>query len=160
MSAVLVAGAAGFLGSVITERLAGRPDGVVAADILDDSGDGHAVKRERAVRLKSRAGIDVHRVDLTDVSATNELLAEARPWAVVNAAVFEPGRDALSVLLTAARAMDVRLFIHLSCADLYGPADRALWRASQPSSSPISISGTCGSSGRRVGSRAGASSPS
>jgi nucleoside-diphosphate-sugar epimerase len=118
---VLIAGGAGLMGAAIAEALLSEGHEVVLADVFDDRGDGTTVKEERAARLGRHPWARVVRGDLTDPAFASKAVADARPAAVVNAALFVPGSAGVAPLANAARAAGIGCFLHLSDAALYGP---------------------------------------
>lgn len=131
MSTVLVAGAAGLLGSAVADRLLGQGDIVVGADLFDDSGDGREAKEERARIWSGHPRASLARVDLTDPLAVEALFAEKRPALVVNAARFDPAGAGCGALLTLAKASSLELFLHVSDGALYGPEPEPGRRANE-----------------------------
>ncbi len=121
MATTLVTGGCGLLGSAIVERLLGAGEAVVVADFFEDTGDGRAVKEDRAERLRAK-GADIVRVDLTSPSLLWPLFADHRPSAVVNAALFAPDGEGLRPFVAVARAAGIGFFVHLSDGALYGEA--------------------------------------
>jgi nucleoside-diphosphate-sugar epimerase len=124
-STILVAGAAGLLGSAVTRRLAGAGETVVAADFLGGPGDGRAVREARAGALGKLRNATVARIDLSSSMRTEPFLRRLRPSAVVNAALFDPRGPGLAPLLEACRSSGVGFFLHLSDAALYPDAPEA-----------------------------------
>jgi len=70
MSAILVTGAAGFIGSWVAEALAARGDVVVGVDNFNDYYD-PSIKRDRAKRLKDR--VPIHETDIADYKALERI---------------------------------------------------------------------------------------
>jgi nucleoside-diphosphate-sugar epimerase len=118
---VLIAGGAGLLGSSLGEALLSEGKDVLLADVFDDSGDGKAMKEERAARLGRHPRARVSRGDLTDARFAAALLSETCPDAVVNAALFPFASGGAAALAAAAREAQISYFVHLSDAALYGP---------------------------------------
>jgi len=119
---VLVAGGAGLLGSSLAEALLSEGKHVLLADDFDDAADGAAIKEERAARLARHPWARVVRGDLTDAAFVESLLAESRPAAVVNAALFPPDSTGVATLAGGARSAGIGFLVHLSDGALYGPA--------------------------------------
>jgi nucleoside-diphosphate-sugar epimerase len=93
---------------------------VVVADGFGESGDGVAVKGERAEALRG-AGATIVRIDLADGRSVEEVLADLLPDAVVNAALFPEAGPGLATFLGALRGTSVRHLVHVSDGALYGP---------------------------------------
>jgi UDP-glucuronate 4-epimerase len=72
---VLVTGAAGFIGSFVSERLLERGDEVVGLDNLNDYYD-VALKEARLARLQKQEGFRFARAELADRQAIDALFAE------------------------------------------------------------------------------------
>ena len=75
--AVLLTGAAGFIGFHTAEALLERGEQVIGVDNLNDYYD-VSLKEDRLARLKQHAGFSIHRIDISDRSAM-EALARANP---------------------------------------------------------------------------------
>ncbi len=75
--AVLLTGAAGFIGFHTAEALLKRGEQVIGVDNFNDYYD-VSLKEDRLARLKQHAGFSIHRVDIADRSAM-EALARANP---------------------------------------------------------------------------------
>ncbi|MDA0824289.1 MAG: NAD-dependent epimerase [Proteobacteria bacterium] len=75
---ILVTGAAGFIGSRLSERLLERGDEVIGIDNLNDY---YAVslKEARLARLLPHANFDFHKIDVADLCALNAVFDETRP---------------------------------------------------------------------------------
>lgn len=119
MSTVLVAGAAGLLGSAVARRLAGEGEQVLAADFLGASGGRRALREARAAALGTLENVTLARTDLSSMMRTGPLLRRHRPAAVVNAALYDPDGPGLAPLIELSRTTGVGFFLHLSDAALY-----------------------------------------
>jgi UDP-glucuronate 4-epimerase len=82
---VLVTGAAGFIGSHLSQRLLDRGDEVVGVDNLNDYYD-PKLKEARLARLQKHGAFRFARVSLEDTAALDAVFAEHRPTRVVNLA--------------------------------------------------------------------------
>ena len=66
--AVLVTGAAGFIGSHVCTALLARGERVVGVDMVNDYYD-ITLKEARLARLTAQANFSLHRIDLADPGA-------------------------------------------------------------------------------------------
>ena len=69
--AVLITGAAGFIGSHVAHFLLDRGDEVIGVDNLNDYYDPR-LKEARLVRLLARPGFSFHKLDISDVGAMQD----------------------------------------------------------------------------------------
>ena len=88
--AILVTGAAGFIGSHVAQRLLARGETVIGIDNLNSYYDVR-LKEARLARLRDKPGFTFHRVDIAETAAFNAALAET-------------GRDVTGVVHLAAQA--------------------------------------------------------
>lgn len=82
---ILVTGAAGFIGSHVSQRLLGRGDDVVGIDNLNDYYD-VSLKEARLERLRGQKQFQFLKIDVSDRDAINALFAQYRPERVVHLA--------------------------------------------------------------------------
>lgn len=122
---VLVAGGAGLVGSAVARQLLEEGADVTVVDALVAEGDGRAVREARLEPLRTYPKAKIVTADLSLPGAAAEVLREARPGAVVNAAIFPPGGPGLTAMLEAAQAHEKPFLVHLSDAALYGPPGEA-----------------------------------
>ncbi len=85
MAYVLVTGAAGFIGSHLSDRLLQRGDTVVGLDNLNDYYDVQ-LKKDRLARLSGRDGFEFVQLELADRPAMQRLFQERKFDRVVNLA--------------------------------------------------------------------------
>jgi len=86
---VLITGAAGFIGMHVARLLLERGDEVVGVDNLNDYYDPR-LKLARLGQLEPYANFKLHRLDISDRAAIEDLFAQERPNRVVNLAA-QPG---------------------------------------------------------------------
>ncbi len=91
---ILVTGAAGFIGSTLSQRLLSMGHAVVGVDNLNDYYD-VSLKEARLARLLSREGFTFHRMDIVDRPALLELFERERFPVVYNLAAQVGVRYAL-----------------------------------------------------------------
>src|SRR3546814_16189613 len=82
---ILVTGAAGFIGSKLSERLLARGDEVLGYDNLNDYYDPR-LKEARLARLTPLPGFSFRRESLEDRAAIDAAFAAFKPPSVVNLA--------------------------------------------------------------------------
>ena len=82
---VLVTGAAGFIGSALTQRLLDRGEQIVGIDNLNDYYDVR-LKQARLDRLRSREGFVFHKLDIVERKGMGDLFSSMRFDAVVHLA--------------------------------------------------------------------------
>ena len=89
---ILVTGAAGFIGSRLSETLLSRGDEVIGLDNLNDYYD-PTLKEARLARLTGRSGFQFERLDIVDRPSLDRLFRTWQPERVVHlAAQAEIGR--------------------------------------------------------------------
>ncbi|MBI4575728.1 MAG: NAD-dependent epimerase/dehydratase family protein [Planctomycetes bacterium] len=148
---VLVTGAAGFIGSHVTQGLLGRGDQVVALDSFDPYYD-PSRKRRNLEGLGGRAGFRLVEGDILDPAALEASFAPPAPEAVIHlaalagvrASIEEPARYAeVNVLgtlrvLEAARAAGTRRLVFASSSAVYGGQTRLPFREADRVDRPVS----------------------
>src|SRR4051812_19083813 len=85
MPHVLVTGAAGFIGSFVSQRLLSRGDEVTGLDSLNDYYD-PTLKQARLDRLLAHPRFHFSKLDLSDRAATSELFQRTRFDSVIHLA--------------------------------------------------------------------------
>jgi UDP-glucuronate 4-epimerase len=92
---VLVTGAAGFIGSFVTQRLLDRGDTVTGFDNLNAYYD-PALKRARLERLSHSKGFDFVQGDVADSKALQDLFGTRKPQRVIHLAAQAGVRHSLT----------------------------------------------------------------
>ena len=148
----LVTGAAGFIGSVLVDRLLGDGDEVVAVDNFDPFYPA-ARKRLNLASAARNPGFRLVELDVRDGEAVGRVVADYRPDAVVHLAaragvrlsIDDPSAYAsVNVngtvhLLEAARRLDPRpRFVYASSSSVYGDRADAPFREADPVDHPVS----------------------
>ena len=135
---ILVTGAAGFIGSRVTQRLLDRGDSVLGFDNLNDYYD-PSLKRARLALLDRRPGFTFMQGDVADAAADARAFGASRATHVVHlaaqagagASITNPARTIQSNMvgmghvLEECRQRDVRHLVYASSSSVYG-LDRAL----------------------------------
>ena len=130
---ILVTGAAGFIGSRLSERLLERGDQVIGLDNLNDYYD-VALKEARLARLLPRANFEFHRMDIVDRVALDKLFAQAKPQRVMHLAAQAGVRYSLTNphayidanitgflnVIEACRSLPVEHLVYASTSSVYG----------------------------------------
>jgi UDP-glucuronate 4-epimerase len=130
---IVVTGAAGFIGSHLSERLSARGDEVVGVDSFDPFYP-RATKEQNLAALRGQARFTFVEGDIRDAAALARAFGDARADVVVHLAALagvrpslaEPARYAdvnlvgTQRVLDAARAAGVRRFVFASSSSVYG----------------------------------------
>ena len=153
--AILVTGAAGFVGSFVAHHLLDRGDEVVGLDSFNSYYD-PALKRARAARLQARAGFRMVEGDVADPPVAAGLVREAGVRRVVHMAAqagvrrsledpfaYERANVAghLAVLEACRGAPAFEHLVYASSSSVYGdrPADGESFREDDPAVEPVSL---------------------
>jgi len=148
---VLVTGAAGFIGSHLSERLVARGDRVVGFDNFNGYYD-PAIKRRNVSGLLRGGGFDLVEGDIRDLEAVARALKEHRPDALVHLAAMAGVRPSLedpvlyhdvnctgtAVLLHAAQAAGLQRFVFGSSSSVYGGNPKVPFHEDDDVSGPVS----------------------
>lgn len=130
---ILVTGAAGFIGSKLSERLLARGDEVLGYDNLNDYYDPR-LKEARLARLTPLRGFSFRRASLEDRAALDAAFADFKPQRVVNLAAQAGVRYSLENphayidanivgfmnILEACRHTGVEHLVYASSSSVYG----------------------------------------
>jgi UDP-glucuronate 4-epimerase len=153
--AVIVTGAAGFIGMHVAERLLDRGERVIGVDTFNAYYDVR-LKEARAARLMARPRFDMARIDVADARAFEMLVHQAAPSAVVHLAAQAGVRYSLdnpfayertnlaghlSVLEACRHGPSVRHLVYASSSSVYGdrPLGAAGFREDEPLAAPASL---------------------
>lgn len=147
---VLVTGAAGFIGSNLTEALLQRGEHVVALDNFNDYYD-PARKYANIAPLRSHPNLTLYEQDFCDAAAVQRIFAEHRPRAVAHLGAYGGVRYSIgradlytqvnivgSVnLLEAARLHKTETFVFASTSSVYGHTNQIPFLETDPCNHPL-----------------------
>ena len=148
---ILVTGAAGFIGSHLSEALIARGDRVVGLDNFNDFYD-PAIKRGNLAGLQGRPGFALVEGDIRDAAAVARVFAEHAPTSVVHLAAMAGVRPSLqdpalyhdvnctgtAIVLQAARAAGVSRVVFGSSSSVYGGNPKVPFHEDDDVSHPVS----------------------
>lgn len=149
-STYLVTGAAGFIGSHLTEQLLQEGHRVVAIDNFNDYYDTRR-KRANISGFKEHRDLKLFEVDICDAEAIKAICRETRPVAIAHLGAYggvrySIGRTPLYArvnivgsinLLEAARANEVPLFVFASTSSVYGHTEVIPFVETDPCNHPL-----------------------
>jgi UDP-glucuronate 4-epimerase len=129
---ILVTGAAGFVGSHLSEMLAARGDTVIGVDNFNDYYD--PAKKRRNAKTLMKANISVLEADIRDRQKMFALLEHEKPDAIAHIAAMAGVRNSVANpalymnvdlvatqhLMDAAREFNVGNFVFASTSSIYG----------------------------------------
>ena len=150
-SRVLVTGAAGFIGSHLTERLLANQDAVICLDNFNDFYDPQ-IKRENIIDFIDNSRFHLIEGDIRDSDLVEKIFRDYSPDAVVHLAAMAGVRPSIEdpllyndvnvngtcVLLEAARKYPVSNFLFGSSSSVYGARDTVPFSEKEEVSRPIS----------------------
>ena len=157
--AVLVTGAAGFIGAAVCQQLLARGDRVVGVDNLNAYYD-PALKQARLQRIQAQvaaqaaaSGWTFHQLDIAEGAAMAELFAAVRPRGVIHLAaqagvrysLENPGAYVQSNLvgmghiLEGCRHQQVEHLVYASSSSVYGGNRNLPFSERQPVNHPVSL---------------------
>ncbi len=151
MKRILVTGAAGFIGSHLTERLLANQDAVICLDNFNDFYDPE-IKRENIIDFMDNSRFHLIEGDIRDSDLVEKIFRDYSPDAVVHLAAMAGVRPSIEdpllyndvnvngtcVLLEAARKYPVSNFIFGSSSSVYGARDTVPFSEKEEVSRPIS----------------------
>jgi UDP-glucuronate 4-epimerase len=135
MPSALITGAAGFIGSHLSERLLGQGVSVVGVDRLSDYYE-PAVKAQNVERLREHAGFTFVEADLAEVASPALLDGVSHVYHLAGQPGVRPswGRSfeiyandnvmATQAILEAAKEVELERFVYASSSSIYGNAER------------------------------------
>jgi UDP-glucuronate 4-epimerase len=151
MPRILVTGAAGFIGSHLTDRLLARGDAVVGLDSFDPFYD-PTIKRRNLAGAVARKDFTLIEADLREKTAIEAALAAAKPDVVVHLAAQAGVRPSISRpqlyvdvnvtgtlhLLEAMTKAGCRRLVYGGTSSVYGASGKPPFREDDPADRPIS----------------------
>jgi UDP-glucuronate 4-epimerase len=149
---ILVTGAAGFIGSHLSERLVARGDEVVGLDNLNDYYD-VSLKQARLDRLSAQERFEFVHADLADQAAMDAVFAKGRFDAIVNLAAqagvrysienprayVEANVKGFLNILEGARRQKVGHLVYASTSSIYGLNTTLPLRETHNTDHPVSF---------------------
>ena len=149
---ILVTGAAGFIGSTLSERLLARGDEVLGYDNLNDYYD-PTLKEARLAKLTPHPKFDCVRASLEDRPALEKAFADFRPQRVVNLAAQAGVRYSLTNpyayieanlvgfinVLEACRHGGVEHLVYASSSSVYGANRKLPFSVQDAVDHPVSL---------------------
>lgn len=150
MSAILVTGGAGFIGSHLVDVLLARGDRVVCIDNFNDYYD-PAIKHHNVAPHSGNANYTLIEDDIRDAALVNRLFEEHGITRVAHLAAMagvrysttraplytEVNLNGTINLLEAARLNDIQNFVLASTSSIYGETDQIPFREEQPADLPL-----------------------
>src|SRR3954452_17405781 len=149
---ILVTGAAGFIGSALSERLLARGDEVLGYHNLNSYYD-PKLKEARLARLTPKQGFSFVRASLEDRPAMERTFADFRPERVVNLAAqagvrysienphayVESNLVGFMNILEACRHGGVKHLVYASSSSVYGANRKLPFSVHDPVDPPVSL---------------------
>src|SRR3546814_272618 len=153
--AIIVTGAAGFIGHSVAHRLLDRGEDVVGIDNFNDYYD-PSLKDARAATLNARRGFRMERIDIADAERMAALVQDNRVrrmihlaaqagvrYSLENPFAYERSNLAghLSVLEACRHAPDFEHLVYASSSSVYGdkPMGGEGFTEDEPAASPVSL---------------------
>lgn len=147
---ILVTGAAGFIGSNLTEQLLQRGEIVVAIDNFNDYYN-PAFKRANIATFQQHPNLIFYELDFCNEKQVEQVFAEHKPRAVAHMGAYggvrySIGRAKLYTqvntvgtvnLLEAAHRTDVEIFVFASTSSIYGMTTQLPFIESDPCNEPL-----------------------
>ena len=152
--AILVTGAAGFIGFHLAERLLARGETVIGLDNLNDYYE-VGLKEARLARLQARAGFAFQKIDLADPAGMERLFREQAIERVVHLAAQAGVRHSLTHphayaesnltgflhVLEGCRSRSVAHLVYASSSSVYGGNTAMPFRAEASADHPLALYG-------------------
>ncbi|MEM1139318.1 MAG: NAD-dependent epimerase/dehydratase family protein [Pseudomonadota bacterium] len=151
--AILVTGAAGFIGFHVAQALVGREEQVIGVDDLNDY-YAPQLKRDRLDLLKPLKGFSFHHADIADAAFLDEIAARSEIKTVVHLAAqagvryslenpFAYARSNLlghlSILEMCRRLPSLQHLVYASSSSVYGTTTQTPFREDARADAPVSL---------------------
>jgi UDP-glucuronate 4-epimerase len=147
---ILVTGAAGFIGSTLTQTLLQRGEQVIAIDNFNDYYD-PARKRANIVSFQNNHNLSLYEIDIREAEAIEQIFAQHKPRAVAHLGAYggvrySIGRAKLYTevnfagtvnLLEAARQSSTEIFVFASTSSVYGNTNQLPFIETDPCNLPL-----------------------
>ena len=147
---ILVTGAAGFIGSTLTETLLKRGEHVIAIDNFNDYYD-PVRKRANVAPFQNHPKLYFYEQDICDAAAIQQIFAKHKPRSVAHLGAYggvrySIGRAELYTqvnivgtvnLLEAARLNDTEIFVFASTSSVYGHTTQLPFIETDPCNLPL-----------------------
>jgi UDP-glucuronate 4-epimerase len=147
---ILVTGAAGFIGSTLTQTLLQRGEQVIAIDNFNDYYD-PARKRANIVSFQNNHNLSLYEIDIREAEAIEQIFAQHKPRAVAHLGAYggvrySIGRAKLYTevnfvgtvnLLEAARQSGTGIFVFASTSSVYGNTNQLPFIETDPCNLPL-----------------------
>ena len=95
MKKILVVGAAGFIGSAVAKKLTLQGNQVIGIDDFNDAMYPHALKEDRVTQLFKGLDIPIHRVDIRNKEALEQIIIPLKPDKICHLAARAGVRNSL-----------------------------------------------------------------
>ncbi len=152
--AILVTGAAGFIGSYVAHALLARGDSVIGVDNLNDYYP-RSLKQARLARLESNASFKFHKADIADNDALTAICENAEITTIIHLAAqagvrysienpFAYERSNLAghlSVLELARHLNTQHLVYASSSSIYGANTEIPFSEKHKTDSPVSLYG-------------------
>ena len=161
--AILVTGAAGFIGSYVSHALIARGLEVIGVDNLNDYYP-PSLKHARLARLEQHAAFDFHRIDIADYDALSAALKDRALSSIIHLAAqagvrysienpFAYGRSNLQghlSILELARRRKAAHLVYASSSSVYGANTEIPFAESHRTDDPVSLYGATKKAGEAM----------
>ncbi len=149
---ILVTGAAGFIGSCLSEKLLARGDEIIGVDNLNDYYD-VSLKMARLARIETHPAFTFYKLDIADRAGMEELFRSERPQRVVHLAAQAGVRYSLenphayieanivgtTNILEGCRHNEIEHLVYASSSSVYGASTNMPFSVHDNIDHPVSL---------------------